>query len=242
MGRLWSMWKGSRKEMTTSASSWTRTVSFRRFVFLWFERKERREGDCLDREVRAELTSMLIYRSADGTVSLLFFFCDDSRGGRERRGTRRRQTGRLLPPPPPSPLTLALELTVSPSSYLLATGLRSILKVLHPSQFVPPPASSFSLRRVEHSSSHTPSSLPSPDNTVSTTVSASLTMTITGSPHPTRMFETTLLPIETKISDSSFYGNSGSSSSASREVSLGVGIGGLMGLGMGVLSVMLTLS
>ncbi|KAL7414590.1 hypothetical protein BDY24DRAFT_434261 [Mrakia frigida] len=80
------------------------------------------------------------------------------------------------------------------------------------------------------------------NNTVSTTVSASLTMTITGSPHPTRMFETTLLPVETKISDSSFYGNSGSSSSASRGVSVGVGIGGSMGLGMGVLSVMLTLS
>ena len=60
-------------------------------------------------------------------------------------------------------------------------------------------------------------------------------MTVTGSPNPTRAFETTLVPIDTARKDSSFYGPTSIGSGASRSVSLGVGssawsVAGVVGL------------
>lgn len=54
-------------------------------------------------------------------------------------------------------------------------------------------------------------------------MSASFTMTVTGSPNPTRAFETTLVPIETKRPDSSFYGSTGIASGGQRSAALSAG-------------------
>lgn len=89
------------------------------------------------------------------------------------------------------------------------------------------------VQRVE--AHHSPSLLvlASADNTASTTITASLTMTVTGSPHPTRAFETTLEPPAgaTAVTGNSFYGITAVKASSA----LGRSALTLSGLSVGVL-------